>query len=732
MSLLQLILRHRRASVMEIHAHPGSGLWLLIIGGVLLSSSIASPQSPNTTPRNSSAKAKRASSNAAGDLAKRAEAAREAGDSAKATALYEQLVQVQPSAAEAWWYLGMLRYDANDFAKAATALDHVVQLKPKVGSGWTFLGLCEFEVGKHSAALEHLQKAKQLGFGDVATTRVATYHLGMLLTLNKQFDDATDLLLTQFGQEKLSAQIAVVLGLARLHMAILPADLDVSKKELVFNAGQASAEMSHGRNAEALQLLQTIESEHPDVPYVRLAAAEALFKLSKMDDAAAQLGEELKLAPKNKEALQLLSEIRVKQNRPADAINAAQAAVDIDPSDAKSHYLFSVSLTAAGQADKASQELQRAKTLGWTAETTPSESPALAMTSSSDAGDDARFEEIKMRANAAQQSGDMPAAMQAYREALEIRPNWAEGILYLATFHYGAQQYDEALTLARRLSGVQPNVGATWALLGLCEFQLGDYENSLVHLTRGQDIGFPEGSGGAISEANYHIGILQNWKGDFGPAHDLLLREAKAGHRAEEAKFALGINLMRLRLLPDQVPAIDRPMIELASSIAMDLSRSDYGPATTKFDQLLKTYPGRPNVHDAYGWTLMSISRYDAAAVQYREEIRLAPTSAEGYLGVATAGLKTHKYEEARDAAKKAVELSPESAMAHGQYGRALIELGDVKLGTSELEKAVDLAIQIPELHYSLSRAYTKANRPKDAERERQIFLRLNNQNKKD
>jgi hypothetical protein len=56
------------------------------------------------------------------------------------------------------------------------------------------------------------------------------------------------------------------------------------------------------------------------------------------------------------------------------------------------------------------------------------------------------------------------------------------------------------------------------------------------------------------------------------------------------------------------------------------------------------------------------------------------------------------------------------------------MELSDLKGGIAELEKAVQLAVAIPELHFSLSRAYAKANRPKDAERERQIFLRLNQQ----
>jgi tetratricopeptide (TPR) repeat protein len=127
---------------------------------------------------------------------------------------------------------------------------------------------------------------------------------------------------------------------------------------------------------------------------------------------------------------------------------------------------------------------------------------------------------------------------------------------------------------------------------------------------------------------------------------------------------------------------------------------------------------------------LLSISRYDAAAEQYREEARLSPESSEAYLGLSTAALRTHKYQEARDAAKKALELAPNSAMAHGDYGRALLELGDVRGGVVALEKAVQLAVAVPELHFSLSRAYAKANRAKDAERERQIFLRLSKQQK--
>ena len=666
-----------------------------------------------------------ADSAALDEKVRKADAARTAGNSGEALRLYEDVLRSRPNWAEGWWYVGTIHYDSDAFTKAIPAFERLLKLEPKYGPGWAFLGLCEFGVKKYPVALEHLQRASEFGFGDAATARVGNYHRALLLNAAGRFEEATSVLWTQFAQEKISPQVAVVMGLALLEMPILPADLDVTKKELVFSAGQASAELSHQRYAEALAILKAIERDHPDVPNVHYSSAKALIATSQWDEAADQLQSELQINPKSAEAHALLATVRLKEGKTAEALASAKQAEAIEPKGAEVHRMLATFYSENGNKERAEQELAKAKSLGWAEPTSASDVKSDATSTSTSAEGNAAFEQLKQKAYAAEHAGDSAGAVAAYREGLQLNPNWVEGLFYLATAEYGAQQYEDALAKARRLSTVQPNVGAAWALLGLCEFQVGDYENSYVYLKRGEDLGLPPGGGGAISEAYYHMGILLNWKGDFGGAHDVLAREAKGGPRAEDSKFALGINLLRLRLLPSQVAAADRPLVQAASEIAMDLSGSEYGPATAKFDELLKKYPGRPYIHDAYAWTLMSISKYDAAVEQYREEIRLSPKSADAYLGVATAALKIHKYEDARDAAKKAIELAPESAMAHGQYGRALVELGDVNTGTVELERAVQLAVAIPELHFSLSRAYAKAKRPKDAERERQIFLRL-------
>jgi cytochrome c-type biogenesis protein CcmH/NrfG len=72
------------------------------------------------------------------------------------------------------------------------------------------------------------------------------------------------------------------------------------------------------------------------------------------------------------------------------------------------------------------------------------------------------------------------------------------------------------------------------------------------------------------------------------------------------------------------------------------------------------------------------------------------------------------------------VELDSQSAGAHELLGRALLELGKIEPAVQELETASKLAPNYPGVHFSLARAYAKAKRPTDAQRERAIFAQLN------
>jgi tetratricopeptide (TPR) repeat protein len=141
---------------------------------------------------------------------------------------------------------------------------------------------------------------------------------------------------------------------------------------------------------------------------------------------------------------------------------------------------------------------------------------------------------------------------------------------------------------------------------------------------------------------------------------------------------------------------------------------------------MLREHPNTPFLHYAYGASLANISEFDRAQVQLREEIRLNPQSPLSYLRLASILLIVHQPESVVGFAKQALALSPASPEAHYLLGRGELELGDAQAAIRELEAASRLAPGSPAVHFNLARAYSKAQRPADAERERAQFERLN------
>src|SRR5438552_2421495 len=79
------------------------------------------------------------------ELEKKAAAARESDQTEEAVGLYKQLVNMNPSSAEYWWYLGTIYYESDQYLEGQGAFRHVTGLKPQMALAWAMLGLCEFE-----------------------------------------------------------------------------------------------------------------------------------------------------------------------------------------------------------------------------------------------------------------------------------------------------------------------------------------------------------------------------------------------------------------------------------------------------------------------------------------------------------------------------------------------------------------------------------------------------------
>jgi tetratricopeptide (TPR) repeat protein len=333
------------------------------------------------------------------------------------------------------------------------------------------------------------------------------------------------------------------------------------------------------------------------------------------------------------------------------------------------------------------------------------------------------FAEVSRRAASAREANRLPEAIRLYRQGVKLRPRWDEGWWYLGTLLYDTDHYADAREAFRRLLVLKPDAGPAWALRGLCDFRVEDYEAALEHIDKGMQIGIA-GNPDILRVARYHQALLLVRAGQFELAtHPLTLL---ARNEAESAGLAEAIGLMMLRmpLFPADVPEAKRDLVRRAGHAGyLHLARRGE-EAGRAFADLVAAFPTAPWVHYAYGVSLLT-SDVPKALAELRREAELQPDAVYPHLEIAFELLRQGDNEGAQAAGERAAALAPGLFAAHNALGRALVERGELERGTSELETAARLAPDSPEMHYSLVRAYTKAGRTDDAARERAIFTEL-------
>ena len=290
---------------------------------------------------------------------------------------------------------------------------------------------------------------------------------------------------------------------------------------------------------------------------------------------------------------------------------------------------------------------------------------------------------------------------------------------------YAAAQYPAAISDLKPLLQQQPANGTGWAVLGLSEYALNDFDDARIHLERGQALGL-SGSAQSLREARYTLGLLLLRAGEFDRATSVLQSALKPNPQDSAILDALGLGLLHRIDRPTQILPADKELVRSAGDIAALLENSRYDEAFPLFKSLLEKYPRAPFLHYSYGTALLALSQFDQSALQMRLEIAVSPANPLPYLRLASIALRQHAPTDAVDPARKALALAPNSPEAHYLLGRALFESGDDAVALHELEIAGKLSPASPEVHFNLARAYARAKMPDAAATERATFARLN------
>ncbi len=335
----------------------------------------------------------------------------------------------------------------------------------------------------------------------------------------------------------------------------------------------------------------------------------------------------------------------------------------------------------------------------------------------------APFEDIARRAQAAREANRLEEAVRLYREGVGQRPQWDEGWWYLATLLYDQDQYRGAQSAFVKLTALKPDLAPGWAMRGLCDYQVKAYDAALQHLGRGLALGLA-GNESIASVARYHRAALLLRSQEYELAVADLTLVARQQGESPGLRNAVGLALLRLAHLPEEVPADKAELVAAVGQAGYYQLAKKLPQAQQAWSAVLEKYPDTPNVHYAYGVYLLP-EHPDDALLEFAKETKRDPGHVYSHLQIAFEQLRRNDYTAALLAAEKAAFLAPKLFAAQNALGRALVGAGQLPRGIAALEEAARLAPDSAEMFFALARAYQKAGRKEDAERARATFTEL-------
>ncbi len=706
----------------------------------------------------------------------------QAGDLKGAIQAYEEYLAVQPEAVEAISNLGAAYARLGEYGKAIPRYRRALELAPENGGVRFNLALALYESGQTPEAIEEFKKVLAaepdnrraiLLLGDCyfrladyknvialleprekaePENRAILYLLGTALIRDGQASRGM-VLMDRLLRNGDTPEAHLMLGIGRMMSLDHPGALNEFRRALELNPKIATAHSLAGqcllvlnKNDEAIEEFRRELELNPNDFDSHLQLGSLLRKDGRLKDAAAHLDRAAQIRPGSPDVRYQVASVKLADGKTSEAQAELEQLVKEYPNFNEAHISLATIYYRAGRKADGDREREIVRRLEAEmkkpiaeAARAPSRDPGSSKPTATApaakpepagarANERETFEQLVARAAGARESERIAEAVDLYRRALRQKPDWAEGWWYLGTLHYGEDRYKEGYDAFAELVTLKPKKGVAWAMLGLCEFQLKDYEKALVHLQHGRLLGLAENLQ-LTRVTRYHVAILLTRFNEPESAMKILdylaLEDEREHHAPSEAVVtAMGLSGLQMPLLPGEVPEDKKELVNKVGQAQYANSVREPAKASALLQEMVSRYGNLPGVHYCYGAYLFS-QNPEKALEEFKQEIRVSPGHYKARLQIALEHIKRGEFEAALPYAEETLKLVPQMFISHSVMGQALLGLDRIEPAVKELETAVKLAPDSPETRYTLARAYAAAGRKQDAARERAEFTRL-------
>lgn len=326
---------------------------------------------------------------------------------------------------------------------------------------------------------------------------------------------------------------------------------------------------------------------------------------------------------------------------------------------------------------------------------------------------------LKSDAMQAQAVGNDALASKLYVQALEKDPAWTEGWWKYGGLLYEAQQFQLASLAFGHLTQLAPENSLGFAMLGMCEYELGDWGNASLHLNKALvHGGLPkEIANGAMYEYSLVLMRQKNRNGSLIALR--LLQHASPDYPNLIPAFGSA------ELGMDHIPLAGTPYAEAASLVgqaAIAVLQLNPQDAERLYRQAIQEHPQQPFAHLCLALFLENLGRHAEAEEEVKEEAKVNPASADAWIWLARFALARRDPEQTRIYASEAKMRAPNDGLPYLLSGKSYVIEQQWNKALENLQKSEALSPDSYEVHYALVTVYGALHDQQAADSERKLF----------
>jgi tetratricopeptide (TPR) repeat protein len=326
------------------------------------------------------------------------------------------------------------------------------------------------------------------------------------------------------------------------------------------------------------------------------------------------------------------------------------------------------------------------------------------------------------RAKAAQQQGDISAAIENYRAMLKLAPHLAPAYNNLGMLYFNQHDYTHAEQILKRGLELNPEMPTASALLGMSYFEMGKHEEAEPLLEAAVRAN-PSDDNLVMALARTLVGL-----GKYDAATPYLRSYLDRHPKDQQAWYLLGKTY--LQLSEDALGKIEQidPGSVVAHEVAgeIDESMHNYDGALVEYKKAADMAPQQPGTHMHMANTFWLIGKWDSAQAEFKAELANDPNNCTARWKLANAILEANgPTEDALSDLNQAIERCSKLMQARVDRARALIKLGRQKEALPDLLMAEKDSPKEPSIHFLLSQVYRADGQTTEAQQELHTYAQL-------